>query len=128
MVKKLCNISDIGGNKSAGFTVKTNDGRCGLILIRLDDEIFCYLNSCPHIGTPLEIQPDRFLNQTGEYILCSTHGALFQIEDGLCIAGPCVNEKLTRVEIEVHNNSIYINPQKLPTLWPPNPPLTDIKA
>ena len=83
--------------------------------------------ACPHIGTPLEIQPDRFLDQSGQHILCSTHGALFQVEDGLCVAGPCVDEKLTPVAIDIRDNGVYVNEQELPTLWPPRaaPPKLD---
>ena len=127
MDKKLCDVNDIDNNGSTGFVVDTQDGRCGLMVVRKDDRVYSYLNSCPHIGTPLEIQPNRFLDQSGQHILCATHGALFQIEDGLCIAGPCVNDKLTPVAIDVRDNGVYVNAQELPTLWPPRtaPPTMD---
>ena len=127
MDKKLCDVNDIDNNGSTGFVIDTQDGRCGLMVVRKDDRVYSYLNSCPHIGTPLEIQPNRFLDQSGQHILCATHGALFQIEDGLCIAGPCVNDKLTPVAIDVRDNGVYVNAQELPTLWPPRtaPPKMD---
>jgi len=119
MEKKLCDIIDIDDNGSAGFVVDTHDGRCGLMVVRKGSTVYSYLNSCPHIGTPLEIQPNRFLNQSGQHILCATHGALFQIEDGLCIAGPCVDDKLTPVAVNIRDDGVYVNVQELPTLWPP---------
>ena len=127
MDKKLCDLNDIRDNDSAGFVVDTDDGRCGLLVVRKGRTAYSYLNSCPHIGTPLEIQPDRFLDQSGQHILCSTHGALFQVEDGLCVAGPCVDEKLTPVAIDIRDNGVYVNEQELPTLWPPRvaPPKLD---
>ena len=127
MEKKLCDIIDIDDNGSAGFVVDTHDGRCGLMVVRKGNTVYSYLNSCPHIGTPLEIQPNRFLNQSGQYILCATHGALFQIEDGLCIAGPCVDDKLTPVAVNIRDDGVYVNVQELPTLWPPRsaPPTLD---
>ena len=127
MDKKLCDVNDIDNNGSTGFVVDTQDGRCGLMVVRKDDRVYSYLNSCPHIGTPLEIQPNRFLDQSGQHILCATHGALFQIEDGLCISGPCINDKLTPVAIDVRDNGVYVNAQELPTLWPPRtaPPTMD---
>ena len=124
MIRELCSVNDFAINKSLGFVLETNDGRCGLILVRLKNQFFCYLNSCPHLGTPLEIRANQFLDSSGKYILCSTHGALFKIEDGYCVAGPCITKKLTRVKFEVREDIIWINTTNLPTLWParPKPP------
>ena len=118
---KLCNLDQIEDGGSEGFIINTVDGRCGLMVIRVGKGALSYINSCPHIGTPLEIRPGRFLDQTGEYILCSTHGALFQIHNGLCIAGPCVNKRLTPVNATVRDGAIFIDKNNLPTLWPPDP-------
>ncbi len=116
---KLCKLTDIADGGSDGFVVDTMDGRCGLMVIRRGDAAVSYLNSCPHIGTPLEIQPGRFLDRDGEHILCTTHGALFQIDDGLCIAGPCVDDTLTPIRIEIRDGAVYVDAATLPTLWPP---------
>lgn len=119
MDTRLCALDDIGDGDSDGFVVDTADGRCGLMVIRRGDTAVSYLNSCPHIGTPLEIRPGRFLDQAGEHILCTTHGALFTIDDGLCIAGPCVDDKLTPIDIEIRDGAVYVDVASLPTLWPP---------
>jgi len=42
-------------------------------------------------------QPDRFLDDSASLIQCATHGALFLIENGECIAGPCAGQSLTAV-------------------------------
>ena len=52
--------------------------------------------------------PDQFLDSTHSLIQCSMHGALFRIEDGLCISGPCFDQKLKAVAIEVRENEIYL--------------------
>ena len=117
--KKICCFDQIDDGGSEGFVIATTSGRCGLIVIRRGNEIYSYLNSCPHIGTPLEIQPGKFLDQNGEHILCSTHGALFQIHDGRCIAGPCVDDFLTPVAVEVSDGSLFVDTDALPTMWPP---------
>ena len=116
---KLCNLAEISDGHSGGFVVDTADGRCGLLVVRRGNTAVSYVNSCPHIGTPLEIRPNHFLDQEGKYILCSTHGALFQIDDGLCIAGPCVDDKLTAIDIEVKDGALFVDSVALPTIWPP---------
>ncbi len=66
-------------------------------LVRKDDQLFLYRNSCPHLGTPLNWEEDRFLDPDGDLIQCATHGALFRIEDGYCLSGPCAGANLMAV-------------------------------
>lgn len=76
--------------------------------IRQGDQVYAYVNSCPHVGTPLDMWPGRFLTRDGEYILCATHGALFRIEDGHCVAGPCAGRGLTPLETRIENDVVKI--------------------
>jgi len=76
--------------------------------IRSGKKIFVYINSCPHIGSPLDFTPGDFLDQKKQYILCSTHGALFRIDDGYCISGPCQGKGLEKVETAVNDKNIII--------------------
>lgn len=76
--------------------------------VKKDDQVFLYRNSCPHLGTPLEWEEDRFLDSDGALIQCSSHGALFLIEDGRCIAGPCKGKYLQAVPFIIENNMIMI--------------------
>ncbi|MBC67605.1 MAG: Rieske, partial [Acinetobacter sp.] len=49
-------------------------------------------------------------DQDREYIQCSTHGALFSVETGECISGPCLGDFLEKVNLEVHSDGgIYID-------------------
>ena len=48
------------------------------------------------------------LSQDQKYIICSTHGALFEIEDGLCVSGPCRNAYLKPVMVSVEESSVLI--------------------
>ena len=99
----LCPLDDIAGG-SAGFEIA---GKL-VMAIRQGDTVFAYVNSCPHVGTPLDMWPGRFLTRDGEYILCATHGALFRIEDGHCVAGPCVGRGLTPIDARVVNGVVNI--------------------
>ncbi|MCI0431008.1 MAG: Rieske 2Fe-2S domain-containing protein [Rhodospirillales bacterium] len=67
-----------------------------------------FVNSCPHTGTPLDWVPDRFIAPDGEHFLCATHGALFRIADGVCIADPCVGARLSPVEIGIEDGWIAL--------------------
>ena len=70
---QLCTLNDVPDGGSNGFVLDTDDGRCGLMVIRRGNGIVCYTNSCPHIGTPLDMQPGKFLDRAKAHILCTTH-------------------------------------------------------
>ena len=52
--------------------------------------------------------PDKFLDLDGSLIQCSSHGALFQVESGECITGPCAGDHLMQVELRVEDGSYYV--------------------
>jgi nitrite reductase/ring-hydroxylating ferredoxin subunit len=84
------------------------DGATRGILVRIGDTVHAYLNRCPHAGRQLNFLPDRFLTPDGELIQCLAHGALFDKASGLCVAGPCVDEALTRLPVEVSGGVVRL--------------------
>lgn len=90
----LCRLEDIEDGGAKGFTLGEGLDAEELFVLREGRRLRAYVNSCPHTGVPLELMPDRFLNADGSHIICSTHGALFRIEDGYCVAGPCAGDCL----------------------------------
>src|SRR5690606_33284923 len=100
--------------QSRGFTVAGQ----ALLAVRREGRAYLYRNRCPHRGISLEWQPDRFLDPSGSLIQCATHGALFLIETGECVAGPCAGEQLQSIECVETGNSLWVllpdhNPQSL---------------
>lgn len=106
---RLCSLADIPDGSSAAFDLPDAGTRFPdafdppqqVMLIRRGGAVFCYANVCPHWGAPLDITPGRFLDRDRRHILCSTHGALFRIDDGRCIRGPCLGANLTVVPCRI---------------------------
>ena len=96
---RLCRLAEIEDGAARGFTVDLPDGPQDIFVVRDGSHIHGYVNACPHQGTPLDWTPDQFMTEDGAYIVCATHGALFKIEDGDCIAGPCAGDHLQRVSV-----------------------------
>jgi len=67
-----------------------------------------YLNTCPHIGTPLDWAPNRFLSQDGQRIICATHGAEFAPETGMCLRGPCEGQSLEAIPFSIEDGKILV--------------------
>lgn len=70
-------------------------------LIFFDGEFHAYINSCRHVGVPLDWAPNEFFEETDRLLLCRTHGALYEPATGLCVGGPCIGKSLVRIPIEV---------------------------
>jgi len=101
----LCHINEIEEDSARGFEV---DGKA-VFAVKKDGCIYVYLNACPHIGIPLEFQPDEFLDMEKRFIQCANHGALFEIETGDCITGPCVGQALKALRYEIVDGHIQLH-------------------
>jgi nitrite reductase/ring-hydroxylating ferredoxin subunit len=105
-MRVLCRLEDLPDGSSKGFPPPAGFG--GLFAVRQRNNVHVYVNACPHIGTPLDWVPNRFLSADGNSIICATHGAEFRIADGLCVRGPCRGDTLERVLIEVNDGIVFI--------------------
>jgi nitrite reductase/ring-hydroxylating ferredoxin subunit len=79
-----------------------------VIAVRRDGQPYLYENRCPHRGVPLEWQPHQFLDDSGSLLQCATHGALFLIESGECVAGPCAGQALRQLDVAEQAGSIWL--------------------
>ena len=100
---ELCESTSLGEGQSKGFMIDEQQ----VFIVKKYNKLTGYINACPHLGIQLEMVPDQFLDSTHSLIQCSMHGALFKIEDGLCISGPCFDQKLKAIEIKEENGKIY---------------------
>ncbi|MFC3152206.1 Rieske (2Fe-2S) protein [Litoribrevibacter euphylliae] len=105
-MKYLCKLSELENNQSKGFEL---DDETSVFLVKKSDHVYGYKNYCPHLGVNLEWQPDQFLDSTETLIQCAMHGALFSIESGLCISGPCNGQKLQEIAIHIEEDGIYLD-------------------
>ncbi|MEL7560368.1 Rieske (2Fe-2S) protein [Stutzerimonas chloritidismutans] len=101
---RLCETAEVTEGQSKGFE---RDGQ-RLLAIRKDGTLYVYKNRCPHRGIPLEWLPDEFLDSSGSLIQCATHGALFLIDSGECVAGPCAGQALHALAYVERNGTIWL--------------------
>ena len=106
-LRALCRLEDIPEGGSRGFGPAPG-GFTGLFAVRRGGKVVVYVNSCPHIGTPLDMAPDRFLSADAGRIVCATHGAAFAIDDGVCLSGPCLGDRLESVMIQVNDGVVLV--------------------
>ena len=68
---------------------------------------FAYVNRCPHTGITLDWVNNQFFSSDNRYVMCATHGAVFEPPTGECIWGPCVGLSLQSLPIEIDEGQIY---------------------
>lgn len=92
----LCRFDELPEGASRGFDPEGR-GRPTVFAVRCFDAVHVYADACPHHSTPMAWRRDEYLNAARDRIVCAAHGALFEIETGLCVLGPCLGERLTPV-------------------------------
>lgn len=105
---RLCRLDEIPDRTGKGFAITRDGAELEILVVRDGALVYGYVNRCPHYGITLEWMQDRFIDHTGAYIQCSTHGALFQFADGHCVWGPCAGEGLEPVPLVLRDGDIHI--------------------
>ena len=80
-----------------------------IFIVKHEHKCHVYRNVCPHMGTTLNFMPDQFLDGRGQFLQCNTHGALFEIDSGYCVDGPCQGKNLSKVASEQRDGKLYIH-------------------
>jgi nitrite reductase/ring-hydroxylating ferredoxin subunit len=104
----LCAPDEIGEGQARGFSLKQAGWQIDVFIVRRGGNLYAYRNRCPHTGVNLEWLPDAFLDYEGSFIQCSLHGALFTIEEGRCVRGPCVGDRLEFLPILVQEGKLCL--------------------
>ena len=108
LARVLCSLAELEETGSRGFAVGEGDWPLRGFLVKTETGVAAYVNYCPHAGHPLNFRPHKFLTSDRNLILCSSHGALFARDNGLCIAGPCGGQSLTAVPVEVRSGYVLL--------------------
>lgn len=103
----LCELKDLPNGEARGFD-PLDSGKDSIFVLRRDDAIVGYLNACPHIPeTTLEWKKDAFMTHDRQHFFCSGHGAMFRLDDGVCIRGACLGQALTPISVSIKSGGVY---------------------
>ena len=104
-MKYVCPSASLTEGASLGF----EQHGIRLLVVRRAGQVYAYKNRCPHRHVRLEWQPDQFLDESASLIKCATHAALFLIESGECVAGPCAGQFLTAIDCREDSQGIWMS-------------------
>jgi nitrite reductase/ring-hydroxylating ferredoxin subunit len=90
------------------FEVEWDGETVPAFAIRHGGRAYAYLNRCAHISMELDWKQGKFFDADGEYLICSTHGALYAPESGACRGGPCRGAKLVDLKVFEADGGVYL--------------------
>ncbi|MCY4148235.1 MAG: Rieske (2Fe-2S) protein [Gammaproteobacteria bacterium] len=96
-----------GGGTAIMFDIDRSKFLSGFVIKR-GDQVYAYVNHCPHNGSRLDWVPGELFDESGEHLICATHGAIFEPDTGKCVGGPCINQTLIPMAVKLERNSIYV--------------------
>lgn len=100
--QRLCHTNDVAEGEAKGFGPLQGSKR-KIIVVRRNGQLHAWLDACPHYstGTPMAWKTNAYLNGERTHLTCHSHNALFEMDTGECVLGPCLGQSLTRIEIAV---------------------------
>jgi len=96
------------GGKGVRFDLERSGATASAFAVRYDGKVYAYLNSCAHLPVELDWNEGEFFDQTGLYLICSTHGATYEADTGSCILGPCKGARLTSLKVVERRGRVYL--------------------
>ena len=105
--KLVGSVGELEPGTSKKFTMRRGGRDFEALLINYRGDHFAYVNRCPHTGITLDWVNNQFFSSDNRYLMCATHGAVFEPPSGECIWGPCVGLSLQSLPIEIDDGQIY---------------------
>jgi nitrite reductase/ring-hydroxylating ferredoxin subunit len=106
----LCASADLqDGGQAVSFDLSYGGQTCRAFAIRYRAQVYAYLNRCTHVAMEMDWQPDRFFDDTGQWLLCASHGAAYRPDSGQCAGGPCKGG-LIRIDLSEAQGVVFWHP------------------
>ena len=103
-----CSRRDLPPGRTLAFRVACEGRTVHAFVVNHDGTCAAYVNRCPHAGTNLDLWPNEFLSDDGRWLICATHGAVFDPPSGRCLAGPCAGDALRPLVVRREGDSIVV--------------------
>ena len=106
----LCHSRDlVDGGLAVPFDLQYGGQTCRAFAIRWRGQAHAFLNRCTHVAMEMDWQPNRFFDDSGQWLLCASHGATYRPDTGDCAGGPC-RGGLVRIELSEAGGVVFWHP------------------
>lgn len=97
----ICTSSSLrDGGAGVRFALRHQDRVEPAFVVRHRGVARAFLNRCAHKLVELDWEPGQFFDTEQRFLICASHGALYDPASGACMAGPCRGGRLVPVPVE----------------------------
>lgn len=93
---------------TADFSVKIKGKIIKGFVVRKGTGFYAYQNLCKHLPVTLDLNDNSFFNHDKTLLQCQMHGALYEMDTGFCVGGPCEGAKLRPLPLQETENQLII--------------------
>lgn len=77
-------------------------------IVLFQQKYYAYKNKCQHLAVELDWDNNEFFEEEEKFIVCATHGALYDPQTGKCLMGPCLGKNLEILSIKIKADELII--------------------
>ncbi|MFQ5995440.1 MAG: Rieske (2Fe-2S) protein [Acidiferrobacterales bacterium] len=96
------------GGRGKRFVVQVHGETLPAFAVRYRGGVYAFINRCTHRGVELDWSEGHFFDRDGDFLICATHGALYDPATGACVNGPCAGSGLTPLPVREEHENIYL--------------------
>jgi nitrite reductase/ring-hydroxylating ferredoxin subunit len=106
---KVCASNELqDGGRGLRFLIDYNGRVDPAFAVRHAGRVVAYQNRCAHKLVELDWQEGEFFDAEQHYLVCATHGALYDPASGVCVDGPCRGAALTAVPVREADGAVWL--------------------
>lgn len=98
----------VDGGQGVRFDLLIHGEKATGFVIRYQGQVHAYVNRCSHVAMELDWLPGLFFEDEGRYLMCATHGAIYEPDTGVCAGGPCLGRGgLQRLQVVERDGRVW---------------------
>ena len=98
----------LDSGRAALFQVSVFDRTLPAFVIRYQGQVYAYVNECAHVPVELDQNPGHVFDMSGQFLVCSFHGAYYSPTQGTCLGGPCRGASLRALTVEECDGQVWL--------------------
>jgi nitrite reductase/ring-hydroxylating ferredoxin subunit len=98
----------LGELEARSFEVKIRGKIVKGFVVRKEGKYFAYQNRCMHLPVTLDLNDDKFFTHDKAHLQCHMHGAMYEMETGYCVAGPCQGARLMPLDLKEEESKVIV--------------------
>ncbi len=109
MTRHICASAElVERGPGVRFELRAGGETVPAFAIRYNRRVRAFINRCAHLYLELDWMPGELFDADGRYLVCASHGALYEPDTGACAGGPCRGNGLVPVGVEETDGSVML--------------------